>query len=218
MPIVAFTVTALVAYVLGATPTGYLVARSRGVDIRSTGSGNIGATNVLRTLGVAAGVLVLLGDAVKGAVPVLLVRTFAPRWLPSVPPAQLEWLALCAGLCAVLGHVYTFWLGFKGGKGIATSGGVLAALVPGPFLVVLTVFLLVALVSRYVSLASVVAAAVLPFATWLFGRGIPLIVVTAIMAALAIYKHKENMKRLLQGTERRIGRRPPSPPESTPAT
>ena len=206
MPIAGYILTVLIAYLLGSIPTGFLVAKARGVDIRTVGSGNIGATNVFRILGKAAGIFVLLADAAKGWVAVYVVaRLFAGWFYPEAGPSAREWFALCAGVAAILGHNYTCWLHFKGGKGIATSAGVLVALVPVPLLIILGVWISVFALSRYVSLASICASFVLPFAAWAFGESRTIILVTAALAALAIYKHKANIQRLLNGTENRIG-------------
>ena len=205
MPILGYIVTALAAYLLGSIPTGFVVARARGVDIRTVGSGNIGATNVFRSLGTPAGVFVLLADAAKGLVAVeVLAPLLGSCFYPVAGPLAREWFRVVAGICAILGHNYTCWLHFRGGKGIATSAGALLALVPWSLLIILAVWVIVFLVTRYVSLASMLAAFVLPFATWLTGRSLVLISVTAGMAVLAIYKHKPNIRRLLNGTENRI--------------
>ena len=196
----------LVAYLLGSVPTGFLVAKARGVDIRAVGSGNIGATNVLRILGKPAGIFVLLADAAKGWVAVFLLSKWLCGW--SYPAAGLqarEWFAIGAGVGAILGHNYTCWLHFKGGKGIATSAGVLTALVPWPLLIILSIWTVVFALSRYVSLASISAAFALPFAVWWVGKSATMIVVTSGLGALAIYKHKANIQRLISGTEHRIG-------------
>jgi glycerol-3-phosphate acyltransferase PlsY len=134
-----------------------------------------------------------------------VARLLAGWFYPEAGPSAREWFALCAGVAAILGHNYTCWLHFKGGKGIATSAGVLVALVPVPLLVILGVWISVFALSRYVSLASIYAAFVLPFAAWAFGESRTIILVTAALAALAIYKHKANIQRLLNGTENRIG-------------
>jgi len=204
--IAAYILVALAAYLLGSIPTGYLVARAKGVDIRTVGSGNIGATNVFRFLGKPAGIFVLLADALKGWVAVRVVAawlagTFLP---PDSTDGSLEIAAILAALFAVLGHNYTCWLRFKGGKGIATSAGVLTALVPWALLIILAAWIVVFVATRYVSLGSLAAAAVLPFATWFTTQSIVLTVVTSAMSALAIYKHKGNIQRLLAGTESRI--------------
>lgn len=198
------------AYLFGSLPTGYLVARAKGIDIRAHGSGNIGATNVFRILGKAAGTLVLLTDALKGALAVLILPALASRWLPGTDFITLR---LLAALGAVLGHNYTCWLRFKGGKGIATSAGVLAALVPLAFLLTLAVFVLVLAVSRYVSLASVLAAVALPVATGLTHAPRPVLGLTLVLALLAIWKHRANLSRLMAGTEHQLGKsRIPLPP------
>lgn len=193
-----YLLTALVAYFIGSLPTGYLWGRARGIDIRTTGSGNIGATNVFRTLGKAAGISVLLIDAIKGFVPTKFL-------LFGATPETREYHSMVAGLFAILGHNYTCWLRFKGGKGIATSAGVLIALVPSGLLITLGAWLAVFGVSRYVSLASVVAALVLPFAVWAVGRSPALITLCTALSLLAIYKHRANIQRLLAGTEHRFG-------------
>ena len=208
----AYVVTALIAYLLGSFPTGYLAGRARGIDIRKSGSGNIGATNVFRTLGRRAGIGVLLADALKGWLAVSLIPDLVQLIFPpssEVEPgiAMLHALKVTAGVAVILGHNYTCWLRFRGGKGIATSGGVLIALLPVAFLVTLAVWLIAFAISRYVSLASVLAAVALPVATWqINGRG-DLIVVTTLLAVMAIYKHRSNIKRLLNGTESRFGKR-----------
>jgi len=201
-------IAVLVGYLLGSIPTGYVVARAKGVDIRSAGSGNIGATNVFRILGTPAGILVLLVDAAKGWIAVLIgMRMIWPWIAPDVVTGTAEWLGVAAGVAAVLGHNYTFWLGFKGGKGIATSAGVLAGLVPQALLVALGVWIAVVVLSRYVSLASILGAFVLPFAVWFWRYSTLMITITALLAAMAIYKHKSNIQRLLKGTENRVGKK-----------
>ena len=201
-----FALTVLIAYLLGSIPTGYIVARARGIDIRSVGSGNIGATNVFRILGKKAGVFVLLVDGLKGYAACrsgVWLGALA-GWVPA-SASQAEWLPVIGAFLGVLGHNYTCWLRFKGGKGIATSAGALIALLPVPFLVILGVWLGVFGVSRYVSLASIAAAAALPFATWHFARTPLLVGVATLMSVLAIYKHRSNIQRLLEGNENRIG-------------
>jgi glycerol-3-phosphate acyltransferase PlsY len=225
----------LLSYLLGSIPTGFLVAKAKGVDIRSVGSGNIGATNVFRILGKGAGIFVLTADAVKGALAVLAVRPLTEFAMQVLSPetaavltqvsgqvSQVDRYAShfwsnhreVAGICAILGHNYTCWLKFKGGKGIATTAGVFAALAPAAFGIALAAWLVVFAASRYVSLASIVAAVALPLAVWLTGNGGLLIGVSAALGALAIYKHKANIERLLAGTENRIGAKKPEPPET----
>ena len=203
-----YIVTVVAGYLLGSIPTGFLLARARGVDIRAVGSGNIGATNVVRALGKPAGAAVLLMDALKGWLAVKAAAPVLCAWLAPAAGAQSrEWFALCAGIAAILGHNYTCWLHFKGGKGIATSAGVVLALVPAALLIILGTWIIVFALSRYVSLASIVAALVLPFAVWFSGKSTTMIIVMAVLAALAIFKHKANIQRLLAGTENRFGKR-----------
>jgi glycerol-3-phosphate acyltransferase PlsY len=193
---------------LGSIPTGFVLARAKGIDIRTVGSGNIGATNVFRSLGLPAGLVVLLADVAKGWLAVAVVaRLIGGAFAPDASPLTLEWLGFAAGVAAILGHNYTCWLYFKGGKGIATSAGAVLALVPGALLIVLGVWVVVFALGRYVSLASIGAAVALPFATWATGRSTNLIAVMAVVGALAVAKHASNIKRLLNGTEKRVGGR-----------
>lgn len=198
------------AYLVGSLPTGYLVGRVKGIDLRTQGSGNIGATNALRVLGKPAGILVLLVDAVKG--------WLGATWVPSLAVALAgtqgalprgAWLGVVGGVGAVLGHNFTCWLRFKGGKGIATSAGVLAGVLPTAFGVVFAVFLSVLAIGRIVSLASMTAAVVLPFATWFWHPEPVLVVFSTVLAVLAIWRHRANIRRLLAGTEPRLGRDKP---------
>ena len=220
MPIVGYILVVLIAYLLGSIPTGFLVAKARGVDIRTLGSGNIGATNVFRFLGKPAGVFVLLADAAKGWLAVFLMAPLVGGWFfPDASALSREWFHLCAGIAAILGHNYTCWLSFKGGKGIATSAGVLVALVWLPLVIILSIWIVVFSLTRYVSLASISASFALPFAAWFVGESSTLILVTTALAALAIYKHKANIQRLIKGTESRISFKKPSPSgASKPAT
>jgi glycerol-3-phosphate acyltransferase PlsY len=198
----AYSLTVVLAYLIGSLPTGYVAGLTRGIDIRTTGSGNIGATNVFRVLGKAAGISVLALDGVKGFAAARWVPLLAGKWFPGTPA---ENLALAAGAGAVLGHVYTCWLKFKGGKGIATSAGVGFAWAPEACAVTLAIWGIVFVSTRYVSVASIVAAVVLPVAVWVFGYGTRMTLVMTAMAVLAIYKHKANIRRLLEGTENRVG-------------
>jgi len=212
VPIVGHILTALVGYLLGSIPTGFLVAKARGLDIRTTGSGNICATNVVRQFGMGSGVIVLLADALKGWVAVAVVAHLFCNWfLAGGDAVSQERLEMIAGIAAVLGHNFTCWLNFKGGKGIATSAGVLLGLVPLSLLIIFCVWLIVFAASRYVSLASICASLTLPFATWMTGRSPTMIGVTSAMTALAVFKHKSNLQRLIKGTESRFGSNKPAP-------
>jgi acyl-phosphate glycerol 3-phosphate acyltransferase len=197
------------AYLVGAIPFGYLVARARGVDIFAQGSGNIGATNVGRVLGVRYGVLVLLLDFAKGAGPV--AAALALRGALSGSFWQQGWLEVGAGLAAFLGHLYPVWLGFRGGKGVATGAGAVAVLLPGPTLAALFAWLIVVGASRYVSLASVAAAVVL-CALHLSMNGFeptePRAAFALLAGGLVIVRHRGNMVRLWQGNENRLKENP----------
>ena len=199
--------TALAAYLLGSIPTGYLVARAKGIDIRNVGSGNIGATNVMRILGKPAGILVLVADGFKGWVACGWLPGYALPFIEVRPGDAGEFqavLAIVCGVAAVLGHNYSCWLKFKGGKGIATSAGVLAALVPWALIIILSLWIIFFVLTRYVSIGSLVASFTLPFASWFTTHSTLLTVVTGAMGALAIYKHRANIQRLLNGTESRV--------------
>jgi glycerol-3-phosphate acyltransferase PlsY len=216
---IAYILIAVVAYLLGSIPTGYLVAKAKGIDIRTVGSGNIGATNTFRILGKTAGIFVLLMDASKGYVACAMVPPLIYNWLAphffglyvlfQHEPADLQIkYEVLAGIGAVLGHNYPCWLKFKGGKGIATTAGVYLALAPAPFGIALAVFIVALLATRYVSAASISAAVALPVAVWFMNPDMLLRVVTIALGALAIYKHRGNIKRLLNGTESRLGKKP----------
>ncbi len=198
------------AYLVGSLPTGYLVARAKGLDIRVVGSGNIGATNVFRTLGKPAGVTVLVVDGLKGFAACtwctdLILDAFG------IPLTGAPAERIVAGIAVVLGHNFTCWLRFKGGKGIATSAGVYFALAWQAALLALGSWVVVLVVARYVSLASVTAAVALPVAVWLTQDNAALRIVTLALGALAIYKHRANLQRLLRGTEHRLGAKKPAP-------
>ncbi|WP_437708654.1 glycerol-3-phosphate 1-O-acyltransferase PlsY [Sorangium sp. So ce448] len=192
------------AYLLGAIPTGYLFGRFvKGVDLREVGSGNIGATNVLRAFGWGPGLAVLAADVAKGA----LVAGPLASWL-SVAPGG--WVAAAGGLTAVLGHDYTVFLGMRGGKGVATSCGVLLVLAPRSTLATLAVFAVIVRVTRMVSAGSLAGALALPLFLWLLGeRGAPALSLSLLLAALVWLKHIPNIRRMLAGTESTIsfGRR-----------
>jgi glycerol-3-phosphate acyltransferase PlsY len=207
---------ALLAYLIGSIPTGFLVARARGVDIRSAGSGNIGATNTFRVLGRSAGVAVLLADAAKGTVPCAVLPPLALRVADAGNSLNAEWLAIAAGVAAVLGHNYTCWLHFKGGKGIATTAGVLLVLMPAALGACLAAWVVVFALGRYVSLASLAAAVTLPVSVWLWGQSRAMLGIAVALGLLAIGKHRANIRRLLNGTENRVSRRQHvSPPPSS---
>lgn len=188
----------IAGYLIGSISFAVLLVRLRtGRDIRAEGSGNAGATNVLRAHGKGLAAVVAALDVAKGAVPVLLVRlvTGDSRY------------AAAAGFAAVLGHVFPVFYGFRGGKGVATALGAFLALAPFAMLVSLGVFVLVVALTRYVSLGSILALALLPMAAGLFRAPLPVLVAAAATAVLVIMKHLENLKRLARGEESRLGKK-----------
>jgi acyl phosphate:glycerol-3-phosphate acyltransferase len=204
----------VVSYLLGSIPFGYLLVRIfRGQDIRETGSGNIGATNVARTGSKVLAVATLLLDALKGYVAVAHVFFLArhhPGHLPPWGPYTVCTLAALAGLFALLGHMFPVWLRFKGGKGVATALGAFLALVPAAVAVSLAVFLAIVAITRYVSLGSILAAVVFPFAAWWLSpptRSLSVMLLMAASSLLIIVRHKDNIRRLLAGTENRFAGR-----------
>ena len=186
----------LLGYFLGAIPFGYILVKlTTGSDIRASGSGNIGATNVFRKSR-AVGGLTLLLDAGKGYAAVA-----AARWLG----CDAGWQAAVA-VAAILGHVFTVFLGFRGGKGVATGFGAFLALAPASVGTTMIVFFLTALLTRYVSLASILATAAYPLWAWLYGEPVVVVLGSVIGAAVIIAKHHQNVRRLLTGRESRISR------------
>lgn len=232
----------LVAFLLGSIPVGLLLAKARGIDIRQHGSGNIGATNVLRVMGKKFGIPCLLLDVLKGAVPTLLAITLIrfegqpttmaiAALLPFAThlPANQQWIAqlmqVVTGLCAILGHNYSPWVGFKGGKGISTTAGVVLALMPAALVILVLLWYLLFVMTRYVSVASMSAVALLPVVTlwgsWHHGRiqdgtwNKPLFAFSLVVAVLGIWKHRANLQRLLAGTENRFEKRQKTPRQQT---
>jgi glycerol-3-phosphate acyltransferase PlsY len=216
MPI--YLIVAAMAYLLGSIPFGYLLVRVfRGEDVRSVGSGNIGATNVARK-SPALGVATLLLDALKGYIAVMLASALAhSQWNSFVPDTlgssgdqfrvDPYLLMSIAALFAILGHIFPVWLRFKGGKGVATGVGAFMALAPAAVAIVLVIFVIVVAASRYVSLGSILATAAFPVFAWLlyrYGVSQAFLPVTVLAAALIILKHKENIRRLMAGTEHRL--------------
>lgn len=186
------------AYLLGAIPFGLVLARLRsGVDLRRTGSGNIGATNVARTLGMKLGVATLIMDVAKGMVPVLLAGPVFNGW------EWAGWTAALSGLAAFLGHVFSPFLGFRGGKGVATALGALLATTPLAVLPGVAVFIGVVAVTDFISAGSMAAAVALPPAAYLMGYPVSGWTPALIMSLMIIYRHRENLGRLLRGEENR---------------
>lgn len=199
----------VLSYLVGSIPTSIIVSKSlRGIDIRNYGSGNAGATNVYRVLGLRLALLVLAGDAGKGLVAVLLLS----RLSIDVCPLGTTQLQVLAGLVAIAGHIWAIFAGFRGGKGVGTAVGVFFALAFVPTLIALIVWLIVTFTSRYVSLGSITAAVSLPLAALIqrnvFHHPVPteIMVFTLVIAILILITHRSNVKRLLAGTENRFGR------------
>jgi glycerol-3-phosphate acyltransferase PlsY len=196
-----FIPTLLVIYLIGAIPTGVVLTRLMGFeDVRSKGSGNIGATNVYRVAGKLPGILTLIGDILKGFLPLLAVKL----WLAPTP-LQLG----LAGVLAIVGHCYPVYLRFKGGKGVATALGIFLVLDPWALLGGCLVFLIAVAATRYISLGSVLAATVAPLLTIPRHQPLPLILCAGSIGALIVWRHRDNLRRLCAGTESRFGAKPP---------
>jgi acyl phosphate:glycerol-3-phosphate acyltransferase len=206
----SFAAVALLSYLLGSIPAGYLAGRMTGIDIRKAGSGNIGATNVTRTLGRRWGYPVFVVDFAKGALAVC-VSIFL-GWHVEGKATSTEIYGIVGGICCVLGHVFPVWLGFKGGKGVATSAGVLFGLMPLAAAIGLAVWVIAFELTRYVSIASIAAVMALPVAVLglTYARntnGMSLFYFTLCLAAVVIFRHRSNLARLLRGTEPRFKRK-----------
>jgi glycerol-3-phosphate acyltransferase PlsY len=185
------------SYLLGSVPSGLIIGKLSGLDVRKAGSGNIGATNVARLLGKTGGLLTLVGDTAKGFIPVLVVQQMGFSYS----------VTALVGVAAFLGHLYPIFLKFKGGKGVATSFGVLLGLAPLATMILLVVFAAVAFTTRIVSLSSMVTAVAAPLVLWLFYYSPTYVIVTAFMAVMIVFRHYANIQRLLNGTEPRFGTR-----------
>jgi acyl phosphate:glycerol-3-phosphate acyltransferase len=196
----------IIAYLIGSIPFGYLIVRTRvGADIRETGSGGTGATNVSRRAGKAAGVLTLVLDALKGSIAILVARALVAGSIST------DWLIAAAAIATIAGHIFPVWLGFRGGKGVATGVGVFIVLAPIALLCAGVLFAAVVSLTRYVSLGSIVAAATIPLFLWLQSVFVepvadlrPLLTAAIVGAVLIVFAHRGNIARLKQGTESRI--------------
>ena len=187
----------LLGYVLGAVPTGLLVGWAAGVDIRKVGSGNIGTANVLRAAGKWAAGLTMFGDMLKGLVPVVLARLVVDD----------AWIIALTALASVAGHCWPVFLRFRGGKGVATGAGTILGLAPILGLGFFAFWWVVALASRYTSLAAIAVMVVSPFVFLLFGQPLPYVLYTIVGGALVIWRHRENVRSLINGTERKVGQK-----------
>lgn len=184
----------VVAYLLGSIPFAYLAGRLNGVDLRTVGSGNLGATNVFRTLGRTVGVTVMVLDIAKGAFAVLIAQ-----WVVGGP-----WWPIAAGALAILGHVFPVWTSFRGGKGVAVGAGALLGLVPAASGTLIVLWLLIVVLTRYVSVASIACAVAAAPLAWAFGAPWPYVVFIGLAGLFVIIRHRQNIVRLLGGTENRI--------------
>jgi glycerol-3-phosphate acyltransferase PlsY len=184
------------SYLLGAIPFGLIISKMVGTDVRQQGSRNIGATNVSRVLGKKLGLLTLVCDALKGYLPMLAAAHFLPE------QGQKELLVCLCGIMAVLGHMFSVYLGFKGGKGVATSLGVFLFLSPTAIGISLVVFIAAVAITGFVSVGSLLVAALIPVWLWLLGKTAAVILTAAVVAALIWIKHYENIVRLWQGREK----------------
>jgi acyl phosphate:glycerol-3-phosphate acyltransferase len=203
------------AYLLGSIPTGYLLMRIfRKQDIRTLGSGNIGATNVLRSGAKGLGAATFLLDMLKGALAVLVGARIGASGVPAIHPHEA---AALAALCAVLGHMFPVWLGLRGGKGVATAFGVFVVLAPWGALGSLAVFIVIFALSRFVSLASILSSGAFPLLAWFtagWTHNYLIITIMCLVSGLIIVKHRQNIERLMAGTEYRFGsgKKPPTGP------
>ena len=187
----------LLGYAAGSVPFAFMLARRAGIDVRVTGSGNVGAANVLRTTRTSLGVTVMALDMAKGAFAVLLAHA-----------AAVSTTTMAAtGAAAIVGHIYPVWLRLHGGKGVAVAAGVFAILAPLATLIAVAVFLVTVAATRVVSLGSVAATLALPPAAWWSGAPVPVLVAAAGAGALILFRHRANLRRLVAGTERRMGER-----------
>ncbi|MDQ4127231.1 MAG: glycerol-3-phosphate 1-O-acyltransferase PlsY [Actinomycetota bacterium] len=187
----------LLGYVLGSVPTGYLVGRAFGVDVRKVGSGNIGTANVLRAAGKWAAVVTLAGDLLKGLIPVVVARLSTGN----------EWLIAAVAFAAVIGHCWPVFLRFKGGKAVATGAGTTIGLAPVVGLGLFAFWWAVVLVSRYTSLGAIAVMVVSPVVLWVTDQPLPYVLYTIVGGALVLWRHRENAVALMRGTERKVGQR-----------
>jgi glycerol-3-phosphate acyltransferase PlsY len=199
----------VLGFLAGSVPFGFIVAKLRGVDIRTVGSGNIGMTNVWRVCGWPYGVTVMILDILKGLVPLISLALCLPYSTIADNPGLIVTTKMLTGLAAVLGHTFTPWLKFKGGKGVATAGGVLIGLYQAWVLVPVGIFLVLALATRYVSVGSLVAALSVAVLSFTVPALKPLWPLGLLAAVLVCWTHRSNIKRLLDGTENRFGSKPP---------
>jgi glycerol-3-phosphate acyltransferase PlsY len=187
----------LIAYLVGSVPFAFVLARRRGIDLRRVGSGNVGASNVLRTSGVRSAVAAMCLDGAKGCMAVIVAQRLAAG----------EATPVAAGVASILGHIYPVWLGFRGGKGVATATGVFAVLAPLALGIASSVFVLAVWMTRYISVGSLAAAITLAVATVASDVSTTVAIGAIVSALIIVHRHRANLARLVAGTERRVGQR-----------
>jgi glycerol-3-phosphate acyltransferase PlsY len=202
------TLALVLAYFLGSIPFGHIIVKLKtGQDVRASGSGATGATNVLRTAGKALGILTFALDIVKGVIAVLLAR-----WITGVGSGDTTWVVAGAAILAIIGHIFPVWLGFKAGKGVATGLGVFLAIAPVAALCAFALFIGIVAKTRYISLGSIIGSIVMIPLIWFWNGWVwsspyltQMLVAITIVAAVIVFKHRENIQRLLRGTENKFG-------------
>ncbi|MBD3378886.1 MAG: glycerol-3-phosphate 1-O-acyltransferase PlsY [Candidatus Omnitrophica bacterium] len=193
------------AYLLGSVPTGYIFAKAlKGIDIREHGSGNVGATNVYRVVGKGPGLVVFALDLLKGSVAVMLIPKLMGSILPQASTISNENIKILLGAAAILGHIWTIFLRFKGGKGVATTAGVMTALSPVLLLICLSIWIIVFSITHYVSMASIIASVCLPVVAVIMGKDLEFVLFCSILCLVGVFAHRANIKRLLRGEEKKI--------------
>ena len=202
MSLILVTIT---GYILGSLPFSFWLGKFKGVDLRKIGSGNIGATNLARVFGAGWGLFAFILDAGKGFLAVTIAGYIFNLFNNN--PTSLALIKIIGGIASILGHNYSMWVKFKGGKGVATSSGVFLALAPVPLLFSLVIWMIIFILTRYVSLASIIASVSLPILMWYKNADLPIIVFGCITCALILIRHSSNIKRLIQGKENRFKKR-----------
>jgi len=194
---VKYTIIIIVSYLIGSFPSAYLMGRLiKNIDIRNFGSGNVGATNAFRVLGKKYGIITLLIDLLKGFIPVFVIKFIVSE--------NFLTYQIVSGFCLILGHIFTVFLKFKGGKGVATSAGFLIAVSPVPMFFTILVFLITLAATRYVSLGSIIAALTYPIFTYIWNQPLQLKILSVILALIIVVKHKSNIIRIINGVENKI--------------
>ncbi|MBU1083926.1 MAG: glycerol-3-phosphate 1-O-acyltransferase PlsY [Candidatus Omnitrophota bacterium] len=202
---ISWSIPILAAYILGSLPTAYLAGKAfKGIDIREFGSGNVGATNVFRSVGRAAGIFVFVLDVLKGAAAVILIPLAVKKIDPNADILLHDVFYIALGAAVVAGHIWTCFLKFKGGKGVATTAGVMAGLSPAILGICLLIWVIIFSIWKFVSLASISSAVSMPVLSVVFGKSLEFTIFTAVICIVGVYAHRSNIRRLIQGTENRL--------------